>query len=162
MKLFVITLFLVAAAPRGSMAGEVMLLVDSMTKSNTVFCVTNSTSNEVFVLPICLPEQFYPGNFFGSNGVSRWGASGPVALGQWRDFIPLDSGQSFKFTFTPYYPRRWRITCIASTKRIQVNDPLDETNKLKFHSIEFPPGRPYFTLISHASESRNVKATAPQ
>lgn len=148
MKLGIIFLFL-ANSIYCSVGGEIALLVDTMTKSNTVFQVTNSTGRQVFILPVCLPEQFYPKDFYCSNCAPRWGAAAPVALGKWRDLIPLPSGKSFDFTFNEYYGRRWRITCFAWTQYFNINEPNSSfiTNKLEFHSIEFPAGRPYFTLI---------------
>ncbi len=142
-----------------SKAGEIAVLIDHTTQSNTVFLVTNSTGHEIFILPICRPEQFYSADPNCKDCVSEWGSGRPVALGEWRDFIPLASGKSLTFNFDEYYGRRWRLTFIASTKHIHINDAgpnsINTTDKLEFHSAEFPPGRPYFTLFPSTNSSRN-------
>ncbi|HWY31193.1 MAG TPA: hypothetical protein VNX46_10580 [Candidatus Acidoferrum sp.] len=144
-----IVMFLMVVLLRSSKASEVMFLVDRATRTNTVFSVTNSTDRSVFILPICLPEQFYPADKNCTNCFSGWGVARPVPLGQWRDFIPLASGESFTFTFDKYYARRWRITCIASRNPIHIDESgsnsIDITNRLEIHSAEFAPGRPRVT-----------------
>jgi hypothetical protein len=143
MKFIAALSVLFATGLRFCAAGEVALLVERYQITNTVCSITNSTAHEIYILPVCVSEEFHATPNC-SDCATGWLARAPEPLGEWRDLIPVAPRASLRFTIKGFFDRPWRVKCVALTKRIHINDSgpppsIDQTNQMEIYSAETQP-----------------------
>jgi hypothetical protein len=142
MKTNVIFSLIFAAAIGLAAGGEVTLSLKQIEGLKFSGSITNSTDRQVYVAPIYLVQQFYAQPNC-SDCATGWVASRPMAIDEAKDFIPLASGASFKFTVigSPHLP--WRVTCVAVTNSISVTDKnAKPQGRIVIQSAEMPERLP--------------------
>jgi hypothetical protein len=124
-------------------ASDVRFYVESYQVTNTICIITNSSEHEIYILPICIQQEFYKTPSC-SDCASNWISSRPQQIGERRDLVPLASKSSFKFSVTGVYYHPWRIMTVAFTKRVQIPDrgtppPMDPKDRLELYTDEMQP-----------------------
>jgi hypothetical protein len=141
---FIISFCLLFIAMLGScIAGEVKLLVESYQVTNAVCVITNSTEHEVYILPICISQEFYATPNC-SDCATNWISRRPAPLGEWRDLIPLAPKASLRFTVIGFFRKPWRVTSVAFTKYFQIPDrgtppTIDPKDRIELQTNEMQP-----------------------
>jgi len=142
MKLTIIFSLIFAAAIGLATAGEVTLSLKQIEGAKYSGSLTNATGQQVYIAPIYLVEQFNAQPNC-STCATGWIASRPMVIDEAKDFVPLASGASFKFTVigSPRLP--WRVTCIAVTNSISVTDKnAKPQGRIVIQSAEMPARLP--------------------
>jgi hypothetical protein len=143
MRLSITSGVLLIATIGACAAGDIKLFVESYPVANAVCVITNSTEHEVYVLPICISEEFYATPNC-SDCATNWIARRPAPLGEWRDLIPLAPKASLRFNVIGFFSRPWRVTTVAFTKRVQIPDsgtppPIDPKDRIELRTAKMQP-----------------------
>ena len=143
MKFITTFCFLLLAVIGSCIASDVRFYVESYQVTNTVCVITNSSEHEIYILPICIRQEFHATPNC-SDCATNWISHRPQQIGEWRDLVPVASKSSFRFSVIGMYNCPWRIMTVAFTKRIQIPDrgtppPIAPKVRLELYTDEMQP-----------------------